>query len=194
MEGVEMEPFTLGAIGAVVLAEGIKFLYNQAGEVLKRRREHREAAATGTPTAETVPIETTPPPIFEGELAPAKIDFDATERLEQDLKDLRKSLVDYADDIEPVDPKNENLLKVVDALRQAMEAIYHQRLTFKGEQRPSSGPIVEGRIDVEEVAGYVAAVRADVIESGRSTGVTDVERVEEGGEAIGVDVKRIGGR
>ena len=137
-----MEPFTLGAIGAVVLTEGIKFLYNQAGEVLKRRREHREAAAAGTTTEETVPINATAPPIFEGTLAPTAVDFDVVERLGQDLKDLRDGLADYAQEIEPVDPKNENLLKTVDALRQIMEAVYQQRLTFKGEQRAPSGPLV----------------------------------------------------
>jgi hypothetical protein len=43
------------------------------------------------------------------------------------------------------------------------------------------------------VAGYVAGVRAEVIESGRTTEIVDAKRVERGDEAIGLDVKRIGG-
>jgi hypothetical protein len=37
-------------------------------------------------------------------------------------------------------------------------------------------------------------VRAEAIESGRVTGELKAKRVEPGGEAIGVDAKRIGGR
>ena len=44
LEGPSMaDPFTLGAVGAVVLTEGIKFLYGQAGEALKRWRERKAA-------------------------------------------------------------------------------------------------------------------------------------------------------
>ena len=37
------DPFTLAAVGAVAITEGIKFLYGQAGEVLKRWRERKAA-------------------------------------------------------------------------------------------------------------------------------------------------------
>ena len=36
------DPFTLSSLGAVAITEGIKFLYAQAGQVLKRWREKRE--------------------------------------------------------------------------------------------------------------------------------------------------------
>jgi hypothetical protein len=36
-----VEPFSLGVLGAVAATEGIKFLYAQAAEVLKRWRERR---------------------------------------------------------------------------------------------------------------------------------------------------------
>jgi hypothetical protein len=39
------DPITLAALGAVALSEGVKFLYGQAGELLKRRREQRASAA-----------------------------------------------------------------------------------------------------------------------------------------------------
>ena len=38
-----VDPLTLSTIGAVALTEGIKFLYEQAGEVLKRWRERKDA-------------------------------------------------------------------------------------------------------------------------------------------------------
>jgi hypothetical protein len=189
-----MEAFTLGALGAVALTEGIKFLYGQAGEILKRRRERKKAAGQGTAEGELEPLRIENPGILDGELEPAQIDFEAVDRLEQDLKVFSQQLGNYVSGIEEVDPSDEELLRVADALRRALEAIYQQRITFKGEKRSPSGPVVEGRVDVEEVAGYTAGVRAEVIESGRVSGELKGKRVEPGGEAIAVDVKRIGGR
>ena len=40
------EPLTLTGVGVVVLTEGIKFLYAQAGESLKRWRERNRDAKT----------------------------------------------------------------------------------------------------------------------------------------------------
>jgi hypothetical protein len=188
-----MDPLTLSAVGGVVLGEGIKFLYNQAGEILRRRRERREAKEAGKAPARVPEPAPVSPDILEGELAPVTIDFEAVERLEQELRALRSSLHDYADGIEPVSNENTALLKETDALRRCLEAIYQQRITFKGEERPPSGPLVEGRIDVKEVAGYAAAVRADVVEgAAKVTGEATFGTIREGAEGVAVDVKRIG--
>jgi hypothetical protein len=121
------------------------------------------------------------------------IDFAAAHRLGDELTHLFRSLGNYASGDEEVDPNDHKLLRA-DALRRVLEAIYQQRITFRGEERPPSGPVVEARIDVEAVAGYAAAVRAETIESGRATGDVHVKQVERGAEAIGVDTKEIGGR
>jgi hypothetical protein len=188
-----MDPLTLSALGAVALTEGIKFLYGQAGEILKRRRERKKAAEEGRAEGDE-PIRIENPGILAGRVEPPIIDFEAADRLEKDLTVLSGRLANYASGLEEVDASDEELLRATDALRQTLEAIYQQRITFRGEDRPSSGPLVEGRVDIDEVAGYVAGVRAEVIESGRTTGIVDANRVERGGEAIGLDVKRIGGR
>jgi hypothetical protein len=188
-----VDPLTLSAIGAVAITEGIKFLYGQASEILKRWREHRDAAKDASPQLNnTEPVDVKLPPVFEGQLSASQIHFDAVERVEEQLRGLRKDLSDYADGIEPVDVKDANLLQRVDALRQLLEAVYQQRITFKGEQRPPSGLVVEGSIDVEEVAGYTAAVRARQIVSGSVRAEAKVRRVEPGGQVIGVDADSIG--
>lgn len=189
---VSMEPFSLAALGAFTLTEGVKFLYGQAAEILKRRRERKKAAEEGRPVPAATAVAIQDQGALEGELAPAMIDFEAVERLEEDLKVFSQRLGNYAGGIEEVDPADQELLRTVDALRRALEAIYQQRITFKGEDRPPSGPLVEARVDVGEVAGYAAAVRAEVIESGRVTGTLTAKEVEQGAEAVGVDVKRIG--
>lgn len=189
-----LDPLTLSAIGALAITEGIKFLYGQAGEILKRWREHKDAAKdASTQLNKTEPLDVKLPPIFEGQLSAPHIHFGAVEWVEEQLRELRKDLSDYADGIELVDVTNENVLQRVDALRQLLEAVYQQHITFKGEQRPPSGPVVEGRIDVEEVAGYVAAVRARQIVSGTVSAEAKARRVEPGAQFIGVDIDSIGG-
>ena len=189
-----VDPLTLSAIGAVAITEGIKFLYGQASELLKRWRGRKDAAKdASTQLNNTEPVDVTLPPVFEGHLSAPHIHFDAVERVEEQLRELRKDLSEYADGIELVDVKDANLLQRVDALRQLLEAVYQQRITFKGEQRPPSGPVVEGRIDVEEVAGYAAAVRARQIVSGTVRAEAKAKRVEPGAQFIGIDTDSIGG-
>jgi hypothetical protein len=89
-----------------------------------------------------------------------------------------------------VDNSDAELLAKTDALRRLLEAILQERITLKGESRPPSGPVVRGSIDVEQVAGCAAAVRARRITGGRVE--AEANRVESEGEFIGVDVDEIG--
>jgi hypothetical protein len=171
------DPLTLSVLGATVLTEGIKFVYNQATELLKRRRE--KAAEAPDVSA------------LEGTLAPLNPDSAVLDRVEPDLRELRKVLQDYVDDIEPISAQDDRLLEATDAARRLLEAVYGQRITFRGEQRPISGPVVEGTVDVEAVSGYVAGVRARVV--GGSAHVRGAVRADEvSGTAVGVDLDRIG--
>jgi hypothetical protein len=183
------DPLTLTAVGAVALTEGIKFLYQQAGEALKRWRE-RKAAGQST-AVESVEVQL-PSGAFAGELERPQLHLEAVERLEQDLRDLRAAVADYAQGIDDVDPGNEQLLQTADALRQAMEAVYGQRITFRGEPRSPSGPLAVGEANVDEVRGYVGGLRARKIISGSAAGRVAAKRVESGGQAIGLDVGTIG--
>ncbi|HET6293622.1 MAG TPA: hypothetical protein VFG33_09610 [Kribbella sp.] len=176
------DPLTLSALGATALTEGIKFLYSQATELLKQRRERAAKPAK--------PVDTT---ALAGELEPLKADDDVATQVEAELKRLRHVLQDYVDDIVPIDPKDRELLEATDEVRRLLEAVYGQRITFRGEHRPESGPLVQGSVDALEVAGYVAAVRAKTV-GGSATvqGTVRTEEVREGGQAIGVDIDRIG--
>ena len=185
------DPLTLAAVGAVALTEGIKFLYEQAGEALKRWRE-RKAAAKNV-TAEPVDVQL-PSAAFTGHLEQPQLHLEAVGRLEPELRELRAALADYAQGIDEVDSGNEQLLQTADALRQAMEAVYGQRITFRGEEesRPPSGPLVVGEANVDDVLGYVAGLRARKIIGGSVTGQVTAKRVDHGGQAIGLDVGMIG--
>jgi hypothetical protein len=183
------DPITLSVIGAVALTEGIKFLYTQTGEVLKRWSERRKGTEKSTEHSDqTAVVEIKLPEVFEGQLSDPKIHFDVVERLEPQLRAVREGLSSYADETYRTDPTDEELVTTLDALRRMLEAVYRQRITFKGEQRPVSGTTIEGAIDVEKVQGDVAAVRARTIKGGKVTGTAKAKEVLAGGELSGVKV------
>jgi len=182
------DPFSAAALGGVVLTEGIKFLYRQAGEVLKRWRERRD---TGGAHAELATLQP-PERLLEGTVQPVEPRDDQAERLEQELREARRLLADYAEGIETPKPGDHLVAEQADALRRLLEAVYGQRITFKGEQRPPSGPLITGEIDVKQVDGDAAALRAKVISSGEVRGTSRAERVERGGKLSGIETDHIG--
>lgn len=181
-----MEPLTLSALTGAALTEGIKFLYSQAGEVLRRRRAHKEEMASDEP------IDIVPSDVLDGALERVKPDWTAFDRFEASIRDLRRTLSDFADGADEVDPRDHKTLATVDALRRALEVVLRQRITLKGERRSASGPLVFAHAEVEQVAGYVAAVRSDLIMDGGVEGSVHAEIVHPGGEVVGVDARRIG--
>jgi hypothetical protein len=185
------EPLTLAALGGLALSEGIKFLYKQAGEALKQWRAHREQnKAAGAPQSPSV-VAPEAAVVLDGKFQPVRMDTSALERFEAPIRDLRGQLSGYADETDPVVEGDGPLLERADALRQMLEAVYGQRITFKGEDRAPSGTAVSGEIDVDQLEGYAAAVRAKRIEGGTTTGVANARVVGEKGTLIGVDVDEI---
>jgi hypothetical protein len=186
------DPLTLATVGAAALTEGIKFLYTQAGEAIKYWRERKAGKATSTELATPEPFSVElPPDTFQGQLRNPRLHMEAVAQLEQELRDLRAAVADYAQGIHEVDPNDEQLRETVDGLRRAMEAVYGQRILFKGEPAPSSG-VVLGKAKVEEVLGYVAGLRAKRIFDGTVTGRVEADRVGPEGQAVGLDVDTIG--
>jgi hypothetical protein len=187
------EPLTLAAVGTVVFSEGIKFLYGQAAEVLKRWRERKSTPPTDAAPAKPEAWPPNAPPILEGALAPPTVHFDRLEPLAGTMRELWNGLSAYAQGLEDVDVTNADLVMKADALRRQLEMVFGQRITFKGESRePTGTPVVFGKADVEELAGEAAGVVAGTITLGEIRGEVTVKRVEAGGKAYGVKVDRIG--
>jgi hypothetical protein len=116
--------------------------------------------------------------------------LDVVDRIHEDLTALATALAPYATEIETPDPDDEQLSETVDALRGALEVVYGQRITFKGEQRAASGPAVFGEAQVEEALGKVTGVRARAIKSGQVTGRANVGLARD--DVTGVDVDEVG--
>ena len=187
-EGAMAEPFSIGVLGALAATEGIKFVFTQAGEVLTRWRERKK----GNQEAAEAPILVQGTEVLEGALEPPTVNFEAVERLHTDIQELGAVLAKYASGFDEPDPDDTELFAAADGLRRALEAIYGQRITFKGEKRESSGPTVIGRADVETVAGDAAAIRARLVKSGRLEGTATAKRVETGGKLTGVEIDSLG--
>ncbi|MDM0030059.1 hypothetical protein [Variovorax saccharolyticus] len=184
------EPITLTVVGTAVVLEGVKFLYGQAAEAIKRWRESRNAA----PTVKPAPAEAVPSKVFAGQLAPLEFHLEQVEVLEKHLLTLRAVLAEYVDGLAPLASDDHAAFEAIDALRQSMEAVYQQRLTFVGEQRAPSGPVVEGTIDAKTIAGNAVAVEARLVTSGRVVGRVVADRLEQGSSATAVKVDIVGGR
>jgi hypothetical protein len=176
------DPFTVTAVGATVLSEGIKFLYGQAGELLKRWRERRDGQ---TPTvAADLRV---PPGILAGTVSAVTPNDQILDRVHAELSDLRKDLLDYAEG-EPVDPADSAAAANFDALRRIVEVIYGQRITLTGEDREPSGPLVEAEVNVDSVRGDVAALRARAVKAGTVRAKATGKNVEPGGRLSAVEL------
>jgi hypothetical protein len=183
----------LAAVGTVALTEGVKFLYTQAGELIKWWRTRKQGKQEeSAPQHESAKVEVTPPASIMGGHFTAEVDVAALGRLEGDLRALRASLGEFAHDVDQIDPQDGEVFQHIDALRQSLEIIYGTRLTFEGEQRDSTQPIIRSAVEVERVAGYVAGVRARNIRAGQINSKMKIGDVTEGGEVVSVDITDIG--
>jgi hypothetical protein len=188
---VDPATVTLSSIGAEALKEGIKFLYGQAAEVLKRWRSHRDKATHDNDAAHaaTEPIAVKLPGVFVGELRDPEIHFDAVATREGELLRVFKELSSYASEIQPMETTNVELLGHVADLRAILEAVYRQHITFVGEQRPASGAILSGSVRAKAVAGEATGLEAEGKIEGEARGQVDADRVEPGGKATGLKWK-----
>lgn len=166
-----MADLSLAGVEAATLTQGVTFLYAQAGELLRRRRDAKERAAearcqadaaTDMPSAaaakSVVPAETAAFPLLQlpdgvfqrgGDSAQGPAPA-VVERLASDLFRARRDVDDYVMGDSALDPRSAAVLQAVGQLRSVLEEIYSTTLTFCGEQRPASRPTAT-RIQSESI-------------------------------------------
>jgi hypothetical protein len=190
-EGGVTEPVSLAVLSAVALTEGIKFLYGQAGELLRRRSERKEAQAKGEGDPLGEPLAAPSRELLAGDPGPLVADPVVLDGLAGELARLRTVLEPYALGHRPVSAGHAGLLDRVDALRRGLEAVYGRRLSFAGEDREPSGTRIDGVAEAQTVRGYVAGVSVeDVSGVAEVKGTARVGDVEEGGRVFGAEVRR----
>ena len=191
------DPFTLAAIGGVALTQGIIFLYGQAGELIKRWRGRKDAAtaagsAAATPAQAQLTIQV--PEALGGRVLTASPDMTLVETRAEELLRLRAALSNYADDVEPVNPGDPQLIQTVTGLRAVLEAILGVHLTFEGEDRPATGqPMVTSKVQVGSVEGTVTGVQIEgAVTGGRIDSDVKAADVRSGGNVTGVSIGTLG--
>lgn len=183
------DAFSLGAIGAFALTEGIKFLYEQAKDVITRWREARAARDKGAEGGK-VELPGGGGEAIKGRLEPAAVDLDVVEEHAEALTALRRALIEYADEGREVRPGDPGVVETVEALRGVLQLIYGQTITFAGEAGPPSGTRIDASVEAKSVSGYLAGVRARGLIGGDTEirSRMSVDRVEAEGTAVAVDL------
>lgn len=165
-----MDP-NLSSVEGEALRLGVRFLYTQASELLKRRRERG-----AEPEPESGP---------ESEAAqpPTEIDRAALDRLAGDMERLQEQLAPYADGERPISPEDESMVRSVVAQRRVLERILGRDLSFEGENRASTGV----HVDIDDLHGEAVGATG-AIPQGTQVNV-DVGSVGSGGRVVGAEFK-----
>jgi hypothetical protein len=172
-----MDASSLTGVESATLTQGVAFLYAQAGELLRRRREARDRAGAageqgagpGAPahTLEPLPALELPEGVFESPgAAPASPRPDVLDQLARRLLEARREVEEYVAGTAVLDRDAPAGLQAADRLRCLLEDVYHTALTFPGEQRQArtgavtyrgaqhgGGVVVMGNVSARGVAG-----------------------------------------
>jgi hypothetical protein len=175
-----MDPLT--GVATAALVEGVKFLYQQAAEVLNawraRRRDRQAPPPAVVEPPDAVRVER-PLPLPD----PASPEMADTL---QELKDLVEPIKDGEVDLKAIAAR-----QAVARLRELLEVIVGSPITFAGEQ-PRAVAVSDIDVVVERVAGQVAGVRADLADLQGPVSISKVRvqggHVDRGGAVTGVDL------
>ena len=183
------DPLTWTVVGSTVVVEGIKFLYGQMTEVMKRLAAKKEKPAEPASPPEPVVL----PTAFAQEGETRQANLVTAESLEEEMFQLHGNLGAYAGGLKKPTEGDPLVIAQLEALRKVMEAIYANHITFKGEKLPASGgPTVSADIKIKEVKGYAAGVRVKKMNSGNASAKLDIDKIEAGGTAVGVEIDELG--
>jgi len=166
------DPITLAATTA--LTEGIKFLYGQVTDLLRRHREHAgQTAKSADQSAEAQAGELVALPevsagVLDGSLAETRVASTELAEAAPQLAKVRSALADYADGVVRVTADDEALSEAAARARGLLETLYRQHVTFLGETgRPATGsPLTGDEISHGQqaiVASGDAAIAAETI-------------------------------
>lgn len=172
----------LAGVENAALVEGVKFLYQQAAEVLSGWRARRRDRQAPPPNV----VE--PPGAVRVEHLRLLADPASPEMAEtlQELKDLVEPIKDGE-----VDPEAIAARQAVARLRELLEVIVGSPIAFAGEP-PRTVSVSDVDVVVQRVAGQVVGVRADLAKLKGSASISTVRvhagDVDSGGAVTGVDL------
>ena len=184
---------SLATVESSVLNEGVKFIFAQLTDLLRRLRERREQKHGASPPAPTdLVVAAQSPEALDGALTPSTVSVGELTRLEPQMRELRQQLADYADGIESADNQDVEFLALFDEARSLLEIVLGQRITFRGEQASASGTTIDAKVRASEIEGYLAGIRVRRVSPGTQvTARVEADVVRPGGSVIGVDAESL---
>jgi hypothetical protein len=178
------DPSELSMVLNSALPATFTFLYQRLDVLLSRNREGE------APQTEALPEV---PAVVTGELElPLRSDGEQVHKRLAELRAYAHALAQYRQDPSLVTSEDPLLLQTLGDLREALEEIYGQRLTFEGEPRHPSGPFSEQRHG--RVAGEAVGMEATERISGSASTRITTDTVEAGGKVVGMRAPIIGDR
>lgn len=178
------DPLTLGVLGGLAATEGIKFLFNQASEVLRAWRERQANKALGEQASDELQVPVHASEALDAAPTSQSVDLRVLEQENKSLRDLIGRVAPYAQDLADIEVDDVELADAAGRLRAILEALYGQRFTFRGEDRDPTGVRVNVHQVLGEVAGRAVATEADIT-AGHLEVEQHVQTVKEGGAVIG---------
>lgn len=181
------DPLSLSVIGAAVAAEGVTFLYRQADALLegwKRRRRRGPDLEPGELLA--VPLE--PSDALASPPSDAGADASRVQAAADELETLATALFPYAEDGRPLTADDRTWADSAGRLRELLEAVYGQPLTFRGEQRESTG----ADVDFTQVLDRVRSSTVTMVEGAAVGDGSRVTLRQEVGDAEGSVITGVG--
>jgi len=175
-----VEPILYG-VEASILSEGVKFLYQQAGEILFAWRARRRDRDAPIPRVLPAPTSLT---VVKARPLPDPSNNEVVDAL-QELKDLLEPIRAGVIDIDSATAR-----EVIERSREVIEAVLRTPVTFAGES-PRPLRVSDVAVVVERVSGRVTGLRADLAKLPRAevSGVrVQTANVEAEGDVRGVDL------
>jgi hypothetical protein len=197
------DPITIA--GTAALTEGIKFLYGQVTDLLRRHRENAERTAQptsqsiGSSEAQTggfVSLPEVSAGVLDGAIAETSVASAELAEAVPQLAKVRSALADYADGVVRVTVEDKALIEAAARARGLLETLYRQHLTFIGETgRPVTGSLLtadeishgqqaiiasgDGAIAAEIISGQAATSGGINIGGGVHGGVHTGEKADD---------------
>jgi hypothetical protein len=175
------DPIGLTVLGSAA-SQTISFLYAQAAELLKARREHRRANAAASADLH-VPI--VPNEVLDRRITASMVDLMVLDAQHQLLVKLAGALAPYALGQTDIEDDDLELGENAGTLRALLEAIYGQRLTFRNEDREPSGSVVTVRQVLGEIEGTATGSAGDIGAGARLDVTQKADVIRAGGEITG---------
>ncbi|WP_157129448.1 hypothetical protein [Nocardia amamiensis] len=178
-----VDPITVAILGAA-FTESIRFLYEQASELLRRRN------GIGADEASTTPIQVPVPEAAPLDARPRALtaDPDILESRHKRIAKLAAEIAQVAQEWISTEDVEAQTEQSAGELRAVLEEVYGQRLTFAGENREPTGTKVSQVIDTF-TAGDVTGMETRTGTVGDAT-IQQKVRQMDGGNLTGVRIDR----